>query len=290
MNMPATHPDDETLSALLDGDVDANAQAHVAGCEACTNRLARLRAASAAVGQVAPAPPGVKEAAIRAAMTEAALTAAKPSTLDAARRKRERRTRMPLASLRWVGAAAAIVAVLAAIPLLSHGSSSEKSASGTTAATTGIAGATPNAEAGAIPTTSPTGAPAFGTSTPGGIAGHATANVGDLGRQSATSTLAAALQSQLALYGVGGAPATSQLPLTPPDATEARTLQRCVASAAAGSTGTSQHVPATAAPVYVAQLEWRGTAANVYVFTTSTGRVAVVTSQSTCQVLLAFAF
>lgn len=96
------HADDETLSAFLDGEA---APGHLAGCAACQARVEELRAAASAVGSPVPAPdPARREAAIALAL--GADLAAGPA-----------RRRLPL----WLGAAAALLAVLAFVPLLTRG-------------------------------------------------------------------------------------------------------------------------------------------------------------------------
>ncbi len=50
--MSITHLSDEQLSAHLDGAVDAEVTVHLAGCQACAQRLQMLRATSQAVGSL----------------------------------------------------------------------------------------------------------------------------------------------------------------------------------------------------------------------------------------------
>jgi hypothetical protein len=284
MNL-AQHPDDEALSALLDGEADGRVQAHVAGCAACEGRRAGLASVVAALREVPPVPPDARETAIRAALMEAALDEAdrssrQPSTLDAARKRRPKRARPPLATIGWLGAAAALLALLAAIPLLSKGSNSEKAS---TASRAGLSATTSPAHApsGATASAGPITAPAFAQ--PNNGLGYTT-SPGDLGTQSDEPTLAAALRTRLAALAAAPPPSTQRAATLPaPDTVAAQTLQRCAGPAVAASPG-----PVSAAPVYIAQLEWRGTPANAYVFTSATGRFAVVTSQASCQVLVSF--
>ena len=68
-------PDDELLSALLDGESAPGDVAHVSTCDVCQTRLASLRRAATAVAAPVVLPPGhVREA----ALTHAALEAASP--------------------------------------------------------------------------------------------------------------------------------------------------------------------------------------------------------------------
>lgn len=71
------HPDDEALSALLDGEATAAEEAHAEGCPECSGRLAQLRAVALAVG-VAPEPVTAarRDAAIAEALAAAPRTSA----------------------------------------------------------------------------------------------------------------------------------------------------------------------------------------------------------------------
>ena len=69
------HPDDEALSALLDGEATAAEEAHAGACPECSGRLAQLRAVALAVGA---APEPVTAARRNAAIAEA--LAATPRT------------------------------------------------------------------------------------------------------------------------------------------------------------------------------------------------------------------
>ena len=66
------HPDDEALSALLDGEATAAEEAHAEACRECSGRLAQLRAVALAVG-VAPEP-------VTAARRDAAIAEALAAT------------------------------------------------------------------------------------------------------------------------------------------------------------------------------------------------------------------
>lgn len=70
--MTDLHPDDELLSAALDGEPGAvDVDTHVQSCETCRTRLASLRQVTRLVGEPPPLPPNVRrEAAISAALDE----------------------------------------------------------------------------------------------------------------------------------------------------------------------------------------------------------------------------
>ena len=70
--MSTTHPDDEQLSAFLDGEADGDAAAHIAGCADCSARVEALRSVASAVA--APLPqvgPAARDAAIANALAAA---------------------------------------------------------------------------------------------------------------------------------------------------------------------------------------------------------------------------
>ena len=145
------HPDDERLSALIDGEGRPDDDSHTESCAACTARLALLRVASVAVG----APVGPPDPARRTAAIDAALAAADADG-DRGRVVPITRARGRAGPPRWLVAAAAVVLVALAVPLLarvvgerdaddvatSTALSADDAASGTTAA----AGAAPSAE------------------------------------------------------------------------------------------------------------------------------------------------
>jgi hypothetical protein len=287
--MNTKHPDDETISAALDGEADEAAQAHVTSCSVCAARVAEFRSLAAAV-RLAPnsAPPGVREDAIQAALREAG----EPSTLDLARAKRWRR-RPPLATLGWVGAAAAAVALLAAIPALLGGGNTSK-ASVTLGPNVPTSRAPQRAASAVLP--APSAAPSASLPTPDNTAGLAAPGAPvDLGAQTNQSTLANALHAALtspshaptgqafrsAAVATTTQPAATQT--TPGDAVQAAVAARCSPAAA-----THSSMPATTKPVFVGLLDWKGTAAAVYVFAARNGRVAAVTSQASCTVLVSF--
>ncbi len=103
-------PDDELLSALLDGESAPGDVSHVSTCDVCQARLADLRRVAATVATPVAMPPGhVREA----ALTEAALATGttrrrRTSITPIGRRAAGRRRTSPLSA-----AAALLVAVLA---------------------------------------------------------------------------------------------------------------------------------------------------------------------------------
>lgn len=67
--MTAPHPDDEELSAHLDGEAGAATTAHLASCPQCDGRLHQLEAAASRVAApVRPPDDGVRQAAMAAAL------------------------------------------------------------------------------------------------------------------------------------------------------------------------------------------------------------------------------
>jgi Putative zinc-finger len=128
------HLDDETLSALIDGEDPAGdeqaARAHLASCERCSTRIRRLGASTAAVGAPVASPPaGTRAEAVARALDSGAAVA--PIDEDALPPIPIARTRSPHLG----GIAAAMVAVVALTVgglLLANGggsSPSDKSAS-----------------------------------------------------------------------------------------------------------------------------------------------------------------
>lgn len=67
-----SHPDDEVLSALLDGEAPPGDVAHVDGCGDCQARVAELRFAAESVARSVPIPPGhLREASLAVALRAA---------------------------------------------------------------------------------------------------------------------------------------------------------------------------------------------------------------------------
>ena len=116
--MSTLHPDDELLSAALDGE-EEGAAAHARTCPVCRGRMASLQAAAQAVG--APVPPVAVAA--RDAAVARAISAARAGTPDrfAGHRDRPRPLRRWAP---WVAAASAAAAAAVAIPVVISRSSS----------------------------------------------------------------------------------------------------------------------------------------------------------------------
>ncbi|MGQ0520478.1 MAG: hypothetical protein ACT4PX_04895 [Actinomycetota bacterium] len=138
--MNSAHLDDEQLSASLDGEGGPAGAAHLAGCEACTRRRAELDAVRRAVAAPGPgAAAGVADRAVGAALAAWAAERAStspgspplPTTGDGAATRASsaasgdtpaeviplRRRRVPAWAL---GAAAAVAALLVAVPVLTR--------------------------------------------------------------------------------------------------------------------------------------------------------------------------
>jgi hypothetical protein len=100
------HLDDEAISAVLDGEATADEVAHVDACATCAARLAQLRDAALIVRTpVEPPSDAERAAAIAAALAPMSTSA----TVTPIRRR---------VAPRWLGAAAAALAVLAGIGVL----------------------------------------------------------------------------------------------------------------------------------------------------------------------------
>lgn len=98
-----SHPDDELLSALLDGEAPPGDVAHVDGCEQCSQRVGELRYATQVVAATVPVPPGhLREASLAVALR----------TLD------EPVRRLPVRRFNGLSAAAVLLVALAVGGLL----------------------------------------------------------------------------------------------------------------------------------------------------------------------------
>ena len=116
MNQP--HLDDELLSASLDGEASPGAEAHLAACPVCRARIDALDSARQAVSAPPPGPAaGLADRAVAAALE--AWTSERTGAVVVPLRPSEtaRRPRLP----GWaVGVAAALAALVAAVPLLTR--------------------------------------------------------------------------------------------------------------------------------------------------------------------------
>lgn len=148
--MNTAHLDDEQLSASLDGEGGPGDDAHLAGCAACSGRRAELDAVRRALATPGPRPAvGVADRAVDAALAawaaERASASVDPAPLTARQRATSRppgqpsggapaeiiplrRRRVPAWAL---GAAAAVAALLVAVPIVTRddGGNAETAAS-----------------------------------------------------------------------------------------------------------------------------------------------------------------
>lgn len=280
-----THvPDDEALSAHLDREGDTATAAHVATCRACAARLAELQRVAARVhGAVAPPDPATRRSAIDAAL-------AATSRLGDVTPLRSRR-RVPT----WIAAAAAAVAVaLAAIPaLLDASDGGEHTAAHLDAAAaprgpmvTDQLGDQSDPEALAAvlrdrlanPTATADSQASFGAEA-GGASG---AEAGEASGAAAGAGGRAATSKEGLSRDAAAPPSEAAVPVEPaqPCADEAR-------AAGADRVG---------ALLYSAFLQWRGTAAVVYVFEApdpkaeTLTRRAFVMARRDCRLLVAPSF
>ena len=112
-----SHPDDETLNAVLDGETGPEERAHVEGCAACGGRLEQLRRAAALTATPVPAVDELRrEAAIRGAL---------------ALHDGRRATRPRPPAWAWSAVAAAAVVLVGAIALGQSGGGDQVASPGT---------------------------------------------------------------------------------------------------------------------------------------------------------------
>lgn len=108
------HPDDELLSALLDGEAPSGGVAHVAGCGECQLRLEDLRRAAAFVAAaVTPQPGHLREASLAVAMRAADEPLRVAAITSLGRRLPNRTRARATANRRTNGLSAAAVLVVA---------------------------------------------------------------------------------------------------------------------------------------------------------------------------------
>lgn len=289
--MNQNHPDDELLSAALDGEPEPGTTAHLGGCDACLARLDALDRVRRAVGTgPGPTPADVADRALGAAAAawageQAAAAAPVPTPLPTPPpaggddnvvplpRRRDRRT-FP----RWaIGAVAALVAVLLAVPIVLDDDSD--TGQRTASAPTGdAAGNAPSLDAGVV-------------------------EGGELGSLSDP----AALREQL-LRAVPGA--VAQRAAAPPAADEAADTLAAPAPEAAAPNAGGAGAAATAcraevraefggrlgALLYAASLRWQDTDAVVLAYrladTSAPGpdHLAVVIARDDCRLLASQGF
>lgn len=272
--MSSPHPDDERLSAHLDGEAGGE-DAHLEGCAQCRARLSELRSVADRVAEL-PSPPSPtdRERGVAAALGAAAVTSRATVPLP-----RSRRWAMP------VGMAAAVVAVALVAGLV--------------VATVGRDA--PSSDRAALESTPPPRPAA---------SDRAAAHGGDLGEQSDENALRhlveAGLAGRAAAFAgdapgnddAAGAPAGQTAPTagtasrgaTPAAAPPADADPPCSGSARAGL-GQLGLGPL----VYTASLRWKGEPAVVLVYEARPGPArpgrlghqVVVMDQATCRLLVA---
>jgi hypothetical protein len=289
------HPDDDRLSALLDGQGSADDEAHVLGCGACKARLATWQDATRLVSTpVEPASPSRRESAVAAALAEVSVGMAEPEHPGLLRLRRRRSAR-PQAQRKRVliaagGAAAAVVLLAASVGLTAdHGSQPAKKVAGPEAKEitggTHRPGNSSSSGASALYPASSAKNAAVGTSGDQASEGSSTsAAVETLGSFDSLDAVVKALKTSLA------APGSAPLPEVQ-SASERGALKaaspppECSAAAAVAVIATTTSA-AHPDEVYAADLTYAGTPAIVYVFeTSSSGRVAVVAQTGDCRVL-----
>jgi hypothetical protein len=250
--LPHLHPDDELVSAVLDEMATPEERAHVERCATCAARLEELRTVSLAVGEAPRSvTPGQRDGAIAAAVAAVQLTAS--ATVTPLRPVRRR----PPAWL--LGAAAAVVLVALAVPLLGSlggGGVTHKAASSAAAPAT-------------------TAAPSFASAPPAAGAQPGA----DLGALDDVAALSAAVQSSVRSQALAGDSARQS-----PEAAAATTAKKATATTA--SNGTTGCGPPAGA-VYTSRVVWRGTPATVYgLGNLPPGMRVVVVADGSCQTLV----
>lgn len=305
--MTAPHLDDDTLSALLDGDAATEDRAHLATCSACQAELAALSAVARAVGTpVAPSASAEVDAAVARALgswddavpaapvggappvartapgAETAVAGTRPgrgmgipgpgaprpmSSGDPRRRRRSGRGGLVVG----VGAGAVAAAVLLVILLGRLGHSPSINTVSAPAHHSVVGGSQ-------APTTS--------------IAPSAPAPT-DLGEQSDATAVARAITAVLSLPSTTPAP-TTQAPLAA-SVNGAPTSEPTFSTGGIGSGCDSPaqvalRLPGPETVVYQATLRWRGQPAVAVVFAGPAGRSGAVMSTPTCSLLAVLAF
>jgi hypothetical protein len=224
--MSDLHPDDEALSAHLDGE-PAEPRGHVEGCAACTARLEQLRRVRAAIGAPVPPPPAWQR--------DTAVSRA----LDAADRRGGSGRRLAT----WAGGvAAATLLLLGAAFGLSQ--LSNQGGSNAELTQTGASTTTGRGEA---------------------AAATAVAELGDLGALTDTAALRAVVQPTLAQLTADAptaeraTPGAAQQFAAGDSARLGKAARRCVDAARALD-------PANVRPAAAGRATWQGTPAEVLVY------------------------
>jgi hypothetical protein len=310
--MSQAHPDDEALSALLDGVGPVAAGAHVEACDPCRQRLAELGAVARAVSeQITPDPPEVVDAAIRAAIDasrsvgyldgpDASSSSPPRGAGDGARQAREFTPRPARARARVLAVAAAVIVAGATVGVvLSRWSApagrSTAASSPVPSPATGAGPSSTLAQGAERPATA--AAPSAAIGTPGGSATSGGAVGGeepDLGEQSDPTTLARLLSAAATGQGSPTSPGASAAGAGPAadaggpalsPATSA-VVGRGGAICAAQAVAYARLGGVQAELRYAATLRYRSQDAVALVYSRVGGRTAVVLRRRDCAGLL----
>ena len=277
--MTMDHLSNDELSALIDGEGDAGAGAHLDACRACTARRDDLARAAAAVATSWAPPPALVDRWVERALAGGS----RPPVRGADPLPRGSRRRWSLLTrAAWIGAAASLL-VLVGVAVLVRDTGSDRSRNA------------------AAPLAGTAGAARDSTSDAGALLPISA----DLGDQSDASALRALLSSttpsasspdgteraasSTAVPGTpAGAPTTGPtdkgFSVTAPAGGATPSMARCVdAAAQAGAADVAE-------PVFAGVLRWRGDDAEVIVFRLarpagSETREAIVMTRSGCEVL-----
>lgn len=192
------HPDDERLSALLDGEANTDFAAHVDGCAECAQRLEALRGASMALQAPVVVAGHLREAAVARAIQTASEPVAESggSKLLRMSTSRGRTAAPPRRRSSWSAAAALLVAVAMggwAISQISSDGGSQRPDSDTFAATPTAGGANSDdlSKAAAADSAAGSGQTELATTAAGAFA------AGDIGRFASVDEVVAKAQADL---------------------------------------------------------------------------------------------
>ena len=280
MTMPDSHLDDEQLSALLDG---AAADEHVRACAACRARLEALGNAAALAGSpVAPLAADLVDRIVGRALDAAADgSTVDPNRVVALERFERRSRRAPYPAI--LGAAAAVLALLLAVPVLvgGFGSSGDDS---DTAASMAVEESAGDSASDSLAAEAETADADGGASTQaaGGGAAAVAAPTGDVATRSAAP---AAFDTEADLVDHLIAVLSTTPPAEGTDETTPEPPSSC--EAAARRVGGTRLGGRT----YVAPIRWRATDGEVHVFELTepvdgATRQAYVMATADCRVLV----
>jgi hypothetical protein len=230
--MSDVHPDNEALSAYLDGE-DLQWRDHIAGCSSCTLHLDQLRRVGTAIATSVPPPhPGQRDAAIARALRAMPGENARPWHRGHATRA--------------AGIAAALLLVVGAAFAITQLSDSNPNDQPMTAA-----GGTAD-DAGALE-----GAPAAG----------AVGDLGDLGELAGSAALRAIVEPKVAEFAQdGAAQAAPPAPATDADSGAPRYSRDGLASGVACDGVARSLDPKNVDPTHAGIATWQGTPASVFVY------------------------